>query len=305
MGTSRKSGSNEQPNASESPGKRLDPNTTSRDQVPMSPQWGTPLSVPFMEAALPETLASLGHEVRAPLAIIDGYTATLLSHGAQLSPNEHEEFLQAIQQATKRLEHLTEQLLQIAHLEAGMIQLDQSVIDLSKLARAAVSQAKRLLPEGLRGRLRFVVHCRDARGKRLKTPAFVQGDLLRLRQVVEHLVQNAVKYSPEGGQIDIIVRPAPQDGRSTGPGEDSDHAFWELCVCDFGIGIPDEHLERIFEPFYRVDMRLTREQYGLGVGLAACRRLVHLHRGRIWAESCPDGGSAFHLWLPLAEAVVN
>ena len=305
MGTSHKSGGNEQPKADKSSGKRQDSETTSADQVSASPQWGAPLNVPIMGATLPETLASVGHEVRAPLTIIDGYTATLLSHNAQLSPNEQEEFLQAIHQATKRLEHITEQLLQIAHLEAGMIQLDQSVIDLSKLARAVVSQAKRLIPEELRGRLRFVVQCRDARGKRLKRPAFVLGDLHRLRQVVEHLVQNAVKYSPEGGRIDIILRPAPQDGRSTGSGEASDRAFWELCVCDFGIGISDDHLERIFEPFYRVDTRLTREQYGLGVGLAACQHLVRLHRGRIWAESCPDGGSAFHVWLPLAEALAD
>jgi two-component system phosphate regulon sensor histidine kinase PhoR len=126
-----------------------------------------------------------------------------------------------------------------------------------------------------------------------------------LRQVVEHLVQNAVKYSPEGGRIDVIVRPAPQTTRATESGKASDQTFWELCVCDFGIGIPDEHLERIFEPFYRVDTRLTREQYGLGVGLAACRHLVRLHHGRIWAESCPDGGSAFHLWLPLAEELAD
>jgi signal transduction histidine kinase len=61
----------------------------------------------------------------------------------------------------------------------------------------------------------------------------------------------------------------------------------------------EEHLGRIFEHFYRVDTRLTREVYGLGLGLTVCHRLVTLHQGRIWAESCPDGGSAFHIWLPL------
>jgi signal transduction histidine kinase len=297
MGTSDESDGNEQPNTGESPEEQRNPSTTSADE--------TPPSLSFIGTALPETLASLGHEVRAPLAIIDGYTSTLLSHGGQLSPSEHVEFLQVIQHATRRLEHVTDQLLQIAHLEAGLIQLDQSVIDLSKLARAAVGQAKRLLPEGLRGRMCLVVECRDARGKRLKTPALVRGDLHRLRQVVEHLVQNAVKYSPEGGRIEVIVRPAPEDGRSTRSGEATSHAFWELCVCDVGVGIPEQHLERIFEPFYRVDTRLTREQYGLGVGLAACRHLAHLHHGRIWAESCPDGGSAFHLRLPLARALAD
>ena len=78
-------------------------------------------------------------------------------------------------------------------------------------------------------------------------------------------------------------------------------AFLEICVCDYGLGIPEEHLERIFEHFYRVDTRLTREVNGLGLGLTVCQHLVALHQGRIWAESCPDGGSAFHIWLPLED----
>ena len=298
MSTSHEQGGNEQPsNAGKSLERRLSPNTAPTDQSSASP---ATLPVHVLGSALPETLATLGHEVRTPLAIIDGYTSTLLSHGPKLTAKEHEEFLHAIQQATKHLEHLTEQLLQIAQLEAGMIQLDQSVIDLCHLARAVVSQVVRHVPAGLRGRYHFVVQCRDTRGKRLKTPALVQGDLHRLRQVVEHLVQNAVKFSPAGGQIEVIIQPATQAGSSTGPEAASDRTCWELCVSDFGIGIAADQLERIFEPFYRVDTSLTRKQDGLGVGLAACRHLVSLHHGRIWAESCPDGGSAFHLWLPVA-----
>jgi signal transduction histidine kinase len=68
-----------------------------------------------------------------------------------------------------------------------------------------------------------------------------------------------------------------------------------------GIGIADEHLERVFESFYRVDTRLARDTYGLGIGLATCQHVVALHQGRIWAESCPKGGSAFHVWFPHAE----
>jgi signal transduction histidine kinase len=305
MPTSHKKQGIGQPNTSESLEKRQNPGRMSDDQVSTSPGISATPPLPFTGSYLPETLASLGHEFRTPLAIIDGYTGTLLAHGPQLSPEEHEEFLQAVQQATKHLEHLTEQLLQMANLEAGTIQLDLSLVDLTELARAAVSQVKRLIPAGRHSRFRFVIQCRDARGKRLKVPAFVQADLHRLRQVVEHLIHNAVKYSPVGGRVDVIVRPAPQDESSTGSVEVFDPKFWELCVCDFGVGIAPEHLERIFEPFYRVDASLTREQYGLGVGLAACRHLVSLHRGRIWAESCPDGGSAFHLWLPLAQALAD
>jgi signal transduction histidine kinase len=305
MTRSHKEQGNEQPNTGESLEKRQSPNTMSDDQVSTSAGFGATPPLPFRGSDLPETLASLGHEFRTPLAIIDGYTGTLLAHGPQLSPQEHEEFLQQVQQATKHLEHLTEQLLQMANLEAGTIQLDLSLVDLAELARAAVSQVKRLVPAGRHTRFRFVVQCRDARGKRLKVPALVRADLHRLRQVVEHLIHNAVKYSPLGGRVDVIVRPALHSGRRTGSGEDFEPKFWELCVCDFGVGIAPEHLERVFQPFYRVDTSLTREQYGLGVGLAACRHLVSLHRGRIWAESCPDGGSAFHLWLPLAQALAD
>jgi signal transduction histidine kinase len=301
MGASDDHRGDDQPETSESPEKRQDPSTASTDSASRLLRLQAPPSLPLLGSVLPETLASLGHEVRTPLAVIDGYTSTLLSHGPQLSADEHDEFLRTVQQATRHLEHITEQLLQIAELEAGVIRLEQSMIDLCHLARAAVSQIKQLVPLGLRGRFRFVVQCRDARGKRLKTPAFVQGDLLRLRQVVEHLLQNAVKFSPAGGRIDVIIQPASQAGDTAGVGETSDRAWWELCVCDFGVGIAADHLERIFEPFYRVDTRLTREQYGLGVGLAACRHLVRLHDGHIWAESCPDGGSAFHMWLPVAD----
>ena len=73
----------------------------------------------------------------------------------------------------------------------------------------------------------------------------------------------------------------------------------EICVCDHGLGIPDEHLDRIFDRFHRVDTRLTREVNGLGLGLTICKHIVELHDGLIWAESCPAGGSAFHVRLPV------
>ena len=79
-------------------------------------------------------------------------------------------------------------------------------------------------------------------------------------------------------------------------------AMVEICVCDSGIGIPGEHLERIFDRFHRVDTRLTREVDGLGLGLAICKRIVELHKGRIWAESLPGEGSTFHVLLPVADA---
>jgi signal transduction histidine kinase len=248
-------------------------------------------------------LAALGHEFSTPLAVIAGYTSTLLSHREHLAPQEQDEFLQMIQHAGRRLDRLTRQLLEIAQLEAGMIELDNALVDVSALARAAIAQAERQVPEPLRDRVTFALHCRKAPGQPLGAPPLVKGDVQRLRQLLEQLLENAVRYSPAGGRVDVIIQPAPHapnaDVQSTdGPESFGETAFWEICVCDMGLGIPEEYLERVFAPFYRVDAGLTREQYGLGLGLTACKLLVDLHQGRIWAESCPEGGSAFHVWLP-------
>jgi len=261
-------------------------------------------ALPAAGQALSEMLATLGHEFSTPLAVIEGYTATLLAHGKRLEPEEQEAFLQMIQQAGQRLEKLTRQLLEIAQLEAGLIAFDHSLVDIVALAHQALLQAERQVPESRREVVTFALHCRDEQRKPIEGPLFVSGDVQRLQQVLALLLENAVLYSPAGGSIDIVIQPATQAEGFGEPGQAGktadEAAFWEICVCDFGIGIPAEQLERIFEPFYRVDTRLTREQYGLGLGLTACKYVVALHHGRIWAESCPDGGSAFHVWLPSA-----
>ena len=254
------------------------------------------------ERLLVELLATVGHEFRTPLTVINGYTSTLLRQEQQLSPAEQHEFLQVIQQAGKRLEFLTDRLLEIAQLEAGAFQIEYSLVDVASLAREAIALAERHVPELLQDRFTFHLQCRDEVGNQTQEVPAVKGDVRCLRKVLEHLLENAIRYSPAGGRIDVIARPAPQ-GETAG-GHDQPRktpSFLEICVCDFGLGIPREHLERIFEHFYRVDTRLTREVNGLGLGLTVCKYLVALHRGRIWAESCPDGGSAFHVWLPLGE----
>ena len=205
-----------------------------------------------------------------------------------------------IQQAGRRLESLTGSLLEIAQLGAGTFQLEYSLVDIPTLAREAIALAERHIPDVLQDRFTFHVQCRDEVGKQTQVVPPVKGDARCLRKVLGHLLENAIRYSPAGGRIDVIVRLAPQgDSAIVHDQPHSTHSFLEICVCDVGLGIAEEHLERIFEHFYRIDTGLTREVYGLGLGLTVCRHLVALHRGRIWAESCPDGGSAFHVWLPV------
>jgi len=249
---------------------------------------------------LVELLATISHEFRTPLTVINGYTSTLLRQGQQLSPEEQREFLHMIQQACQRLEVLTARLLELAKLEAGALQIEYRPVDVPSLARGAIAFAQRLVPDPLRDRFTFQLQCRDEAGNQVQEVPAVRGDALHLRKVLEYLLENATRFSPDGGCIDVIVRPAPHERTSSDTDQSlTTSVFLEICVCDFGLGIPPEELECIFDRFYRVDTRLTRELNGLGLGLTLCKYLVALHGGRIWAESCSAGGSAFHLWLPL------
>ena len=259
---------------------------------------------PQTEQRLIELLATIGHEFRTPLSVIDGYSLTLLRRARQLTQEEHDEFLQVIQQASKHMEFLVTRLIEIAELEAGVFQLIWDLVDIPSLVREAIALAHRHVPESLRDRFTFHLECRDELGTQTEEVPPIKGDERCLRKLLAHLLENAIRYSPQGGRIDVIMRPAPQ-GEIASEQSHKAPSYLEICVCDFGLGIPEAYLEHIFEHFYRVDTRLTREVYGLGLGLTICKHLVALHRGRIWAESCPEGGSAFHVWLPLAEPLTT
>jgi len=195
------------------------------------------------------------------------------------------------------------------------------------LVREAIADVKRL--QGASGYLNTTTASGQHRGElRLRLEGrggvpgseelFIQADRHQLRRVLDHLLENAINYSPEGGTIEVVLRPLPMsahrersdvsphqdddggDGQTTSmpatlPG---DQELVEISVRDHGMAIPTEHLARIFEPFYRVDTRLSREVNGLGIGLAICKRIVELHGGRIWVESTVGAGTTFHVWLP-------
>lgn len=254
------------------------------------------------EPPLVELLATLSHEFRTPLSVIKGYTSMLLRQKQRLTSEEQDEFFQMIHEAGNRLEILTERLFELAQLEAGTFQLQYGQVDMLSLAQETITDAKRRVPEPLRDRFTFHLQCRDVAGNQAEELPPVNGDAHCLHKVLDHLLENAIRYSPMGGRIDVIARPAPQDGTTTMHDQSGNAPpFLEICVCDFGLGIPDGHQERIFEHFYRIDTRLNREVSGLGLGLTVCKYLVAMHHGRIWVESCPAGGSAFHIWLPLEQ----
>ena len=242
-----------------------------------------------------ELLATVSHELRSPLASIKGYAATMLRHESRISREERHEFLVAIAAASDRLERVIDRLLEISQLETGTMSIERSPVDVVRLAHEAILAAEQQTSTQLPRHFTFHLRPKDAAGVPTQREPLIMADPRRLREVLDHLLENAIHYSPEGGVIDVVVYPVqallPQGSALT--------RMVEICVCDYGLGIPPEHLERIFDRFHRVDTRLTREVNGLGLGLTICKHIVKLHDGMIWAESCPSGGSAFHVRLPM------
>ncbi len=281
-------------------------------------------SLQEMELLKAELLATVSHELRSPLASIKGYAATLLRHERRISREERHEFLVAIAAASDRLERSIDRLLEMSQLESGTMSVERSPVDVVRLAHEAIIAAEQQTSTQLRGHFTFHLRLKDAAGVPTQEEPLIMADPRRLREVLDNLLENAIHYSPDGGVIDVVVRPiqallpagkASKRERKAEALPQSDDAhrerpdvqpdghklrqLVEICVCDYGLGIPAEHLDRIFARFHRVDTRLTREQSGLGLGLTICKHIVELHDGLIWAESCPAGGSAFHVRLPV------
>ncbi|HEX6122348.1 MAG TPA: HAMP domain-containing sensor histidine kinase, partial [Ktedonobacterales bacterium] len=258
-----------------------------------------------------ELIGTVSHELRSPLAAVMGYAMTLLRSEQRLSRQERQEFLQAILSAGERLVLHIDRMLEMAQLAAGELPLRMAPIDLAQLAREALAatgpSVARIEPP-ITLRLRLPSGESGADGE---TVPLVWADARRLRDVLDHLIENAIKYSPQGGEVEVALWRAPLPAvwpvrRAADLGvlhqeADTLPVMVELCVRDGGIGIPPEHLERIFERFHRVDTRLTRAADGLGLGLAICKRIIELHGGAIWAESTPGVGSTFHIMLPAAQ----
>jgi two-component system sensor histidine kinase KdpD len=223
-----------------------------------------------------ELLQTVSHELRTPLGSIKGFTTTLIEHDRRLSREEKLEFLEIIDQESDRLRGLIEDLLDMTKIEAGVLQLDCQPVALTKLIGDAIKPVASHSPE----------HRFDA-----SVPAdlFALADSRRVRQVLHNLLENAVKYSPDGG---LIRAQARLNGNEV-----------VISVSDQGIGIPRHDLPRVFDRFHRVDSDVGRKVGGSGLGLAICRGIVEAHGGRIWVESEPGMGSVFSFSLPAAASV--
>jgi signal transduction histidine kinase len=220
-----------------------------------------------------ELLSTLAHEMRTPLTSIKGYCTALLMEETSFDPKVQRGFLEIIDEECDTLESLVHDLLESSIIDAGLLRLELQPVMLPQLSRAVIDEIARRTD-----RHRFVIDFPE------EFP-IVDADPDRVTQVLRNLLDNAVKYSPYGRLV--ILR-----------GESRENEVI-VSVADQGVGISPEHLNRLFEKFFRVDSGLRRHVVGSGLGLPICRTIVEAHSGQIWAESKVGQGSTFYFTLPL------
>lgn len=220
-----------------------------------------------------ELLSTLSHEMRTPLASIKGYVTALLIDDSEWDEATRREFLEIIDEECDNLENLITDILESSTIEAGLLRIEKQPTLLARLAQRAIEQAS------LRTRQhRFIV----------SFPAgfpVVDADPRRIEQVLHNLLDNAVKYSPNGGLV--VVRGEVREDEV------------QISVADQGVGIAPEHLNRLFERFFRIKSGIGPNVVGTGLGLPIARTIVESHGGRIWAESNVGSGTTFFFTLPL------
>ena len=226
-----------------------------------------------LEAAKSDFIATLSHELRTPMTAVLGAAKTLLRDDIALSPERRHQLLEMIGAQGTRLTQITEEVLLANRLDRGDLRIDSERVDLSQLVSHAVETMRHDAPES--------ISLSAANGA-----AEAIGDRDRIEQVLVNLIDNAVKYSPDGGEVVVSTVPAAASVR--------------VEVADQGIGIAPAEQEAVFEKFYRGDPQHRAVPGGTGLGLYICRELVQRMGGTIGVRSRPGEGSTFWFQLPRA-----
>jgi heavy metal sensor kinase len=217
-------------------------------------------------------VADVSHELRSPLTAIRG-NLDLLRRGAIENREERDTALAAIESESARMQRLVQDLLLLAQADAGitiqknLVELDTLLLEVYRHARMTSTGAKISLGS--------------------EDQAQVLGDADRLKQLLINLVDNACKYTPNGGEVKLSL--------------ERDAHWVRVAIADSGIGIPAQDLPKIFDRFYRVDKSRARDQGGTGLGLAICQWIAEAHGGRIEVQSQVGRGSTFTVWLPVLQ----
>ena len=220
-----------------------------------------------------DLLATVSHELRTPLATIKGYSTMILDYFSRLGSDETMDYLKSIDNSADRLTKLVDNLLDTSRMEAGLLKLEKSPTNIRQLIQRVAAEASIRASHH-----KIITQLND------KLPR-VNIDVKRIRQVLDNLIDNAIKYSPQGTEVLIS---AGKNNRELLVG-----------INDQGTGIPAEELTDIFDRMYRIEQRLSSGVDGMGLGLYICQGLVEAHGGRIWAESTVGQGSTIQFTLPI------
>lgn len=243
-------------------------------------------------------VSNISHELRTPLTPIKGYLGTMLQGSlGPLSPAQ-QRGLEVIQESVERLHKLIDDLLGYVRMESGHVKLNRRQVHTLELLRQAWEKA---LP---------LAQAKD-QTLSLSIPEdlpFVWADPEELLRALHHLLENAVKFTPAGGNVSISARVVsrqssvvPEDLGTEDRGPRIHGDFIEIAVTDTGAGIPEDQLDRIFDRFYQLDGSITREHGGMGIGLTIVKQILEAHESRVEVESRPGQGSTFRFLLPLAK----
>lgn len=234
-----------------------------------------------------EFISTASHEMRTPVASIEGYLGLALNPATAQIDDRARDFIQKAHESTQHLGHLFQDLLNVTKAEDGRIENNPEVIDMTNFARDILES---LTPQANEKGLDLLFRpdgTKTTTGTTVVAPVlYARADKNHLREVVANLIENAIKYTPDG-KVEVDL--------------DSSKNYVRVIIKDSGLGIPEEDLPHLFQKFYRVDNSDTREIGGTGLGLYLCRRLVESMNGRIWVESELKQGSQFYVEIPRLE----
>jgi len=233
-----------------------------------------------LEEIKADFIATASHELRTPLAAVYGAAQTLLRHDFALDETGRERFVSLIADESERLGRIVNEILLANQLDAGRLDLESEPFDAHDLVERVVEATRMHAPPSV---------SLEVEASNGLPPVAADAD--KVRQVMVNLVENAIKYSPDGGHVEVGVE--EQDGSI------------RFHVRDEGLGVAPEDQERIFEKFYRADPQMVRGVGGTGLGLYICKELIDRMGGRIWVEPNGEQGSNFVFDLPTAEVMAH
>jgi signal transduction histidine kinase len=221
----------------------------------------------------------LSHELRSPLTYVYGFSELLSSR--DVGVEQVNKVAQNIHRESTLMLRLVDDLLDLSRMEMGRYHIEPQPVRVIKEVEHLVTQV-----QGQTQKHQVVIEGGDE--------LVVEADPVRMRQVLQNLLNNAIRYSPNGGRVTVRL-----GYDATSLDEDGSPRMAQMSVTDQGVGIPEKELARVFEKFHRVDGELKQKVRGSGLGLAICQAIVEGHGGRIWVESTVGQGSTFAFTLPL------